>query len=89
MRSRSLALALGLALGVSLGWSWAQRYIRDHRQDLFSRRPLRRLSALAHLAGEGGVGTARLLRDYLGWESHPVLRRRAERLLRRLEARVG
>jgi hypothetical protein len=89
MRTRSLAVAVGLALGAALGWALAQRHIRDHRQDLFSRRPLRRLSALAHLAGDAGVGTARLLRDYLGWESHPLLRRRAERLLRRLEATLG
>lgn len=89
MRARTLALAVGAALGATLGWALAQRHIRDHRRDLFSRRPLRRFAALAHLAGHPDVGTAHLLRDYLEWEPHPILRRRAGRLIRRLDATLG
>ena len=36
-----------------------------------------------------GVETVRLLRDYLAWERQPVLRRRAEAILRRMEATLA
>jgi hypothetical protein len=36
-----------------------------------------------------GVETVRLLRDYLEWERHPVLRRRARGIVRRMEAALG
>ena len=52
---------------------------------LFDRRPIRRRAALGFLAGQGSVGTIRLLRDYLAWERHPVLRRRAEAIVQRME----
>jgi hypothetical protein len=64
----------------------AQRRMEFHRQDLFNSRPLRRLGALGFLAGQSGVETIRLLRDYLAWEQQPMLRRRAEAILRHLEA---
>jgi hypothetical protein len=35
-----------------------------------------------------GVDSIRLLRDYLAWEQQPVLRRRAQAVLRGLEAAV-
>jgi hypothetical protein len=60
-----------------------------HQRDLFSPRPLRRLAALGFLAGQSGVGTIRLLRDYLVWERQPVLRRRAQAILRTLEATLA
>jgi hypothetical protein len=31
----------------------------------------------------------RLLRDYLAWEQHPMLRRRADGIVRRMEAKLG
>ncbi len=86
---RRLAVLAGLAAGVALGWSLAQDRIRQHRTDLFSRRPLRRMAALAGLRAEPGVETVRLLRDYLEWERHPVLRRRAKGIVRRMEAALG
>jgi hypothetical protein len=89
MRSRSLAIGLGAAAGVALGWLLAQQHIRHHREDLFSPRPRRRFAALGYLAAREGVETVRLLRDYLEWESQPMLRRRAEGILRRLEATLG
>lgn len=89
MRVRALAVALGVAGGAALGWLLAQRQMREHQEDLFSPRPLRRLAALGHLAASEGVATVRLLRDYLEWESQPMLRRRAEGILRRLEAALG
>jgi hypothetical protein len=85
MRSRTRVLAGGLAAGVVAGWCLAQRRFAVRRSALFDRRAIRRRAALGFLAGQGGVGTIRLLRDYLAWERHPELRRRAEAIVRRME----
>ena len=87
--SRKLAVAVGLVAGVALGWAVSQRHLAAHREALFSARPLRRLAALGSLAAEENVETVRLLRDYLAWERHPLLRRRARAIVRRLEAALG
>lgn len=71
----------GLIIGL-LAWS---TQIRRCRRDLFSTRPLRRLAALGYLGGRPSVETARLLSEYVSWERQPVLRRRAERMLRRMK----
>jgi hypothetical protein len=89
MRSRGWVFSGGLAAGAVGGWMLAQRRLTLHRRDLFSPRPLRRLAALGFLAGQTGVGTIRLLRDYLAWERQPVLRRRAQAILRALEATLA
>ncbi len=77
------------AAGVVGGWLFAQQRLVRHRRDLFSPRPLRRLAALGFLAGQNGVETIRLLRDYLAWETRPMLRRRATSIVRRMEATLG
>lgn len=84
MRSRSLLFAGSAVVGAAAGWVLAQRRLTFHRRDLFSPRPMRRLAALGYLAGQNGVDNARLLRDYLAWERQPMLRRRAEAILKRL-----
>jgi hypothetical protein len=89
MRSRGLLLAGGAMLGATAGWVLAQRRLTFHRRDLFSPRPMRRLAALGYLAGQGGVETARLLRDYLAWERQIMLRRRAEAILKRLKSTLA
>jgi hypothetical protein len=89
MRSRGLLFAGGAMLGATAGWVLAQRRLTFHRRDLFSPRPMRRLAALGYLAGQGGVETARLLRDYLAWERQIILRRRAEAILKRLESTLA
>ena len=71
----------GLIIGLVL-WS---TQIRRCRRDLFSGRPLRRLAALGYLSGRPSVDTARLLTEYVSWERQPVLRRRAQRMLRRMQ----
>jgi hypothetical protein len=71
----------GLALGV-VGWS---QQVHQHRKGLFHASPLRRLAALGYLGGQPSVDTARLLRDYVGWERQSVLRRRGELVLRQME----
>ncbi len=85
-RSRTVMFLGAAAVGVAAGWVLAGRHIRRHRNDLFSPRPLRRLSALAGLAADPSVANARLLRDYLAWEPRPLLRRRAAALLRGMES---
>lgn len=87
--ARRGAIVFGIATGAAFGWLLAQRHLGRHREDLFSPRPLRRLAALGSLQAADGVETVRLLRDYLEWERHPVLRRRATAMVRRLEAALG
>ena len=74
-------LAGGLLAGLA-AWSGAQH---AYRRDLFSRHPLRRLAALGHLSGRPSVATAHLLREYVAWETRPMLRGRAVKLLKDLE----
>ena len=79
------AFVTGLVAGVVV---WSMQ-IRRSRRGLFSRSPVRRLAALGHLAGQAGVESAQLLTEYLRWETRPMLRRRAERLLRRMERHLA
>lgn len=71
----------GLFLGMA-GWSAT---MRRSRRDLFSRSRVRRLAALGYLNGQPGIETARLLGEYVTWETQPVLRRRGERMLQRMQ----
>ena len=72
----------GLAVGLVV-WS---TQVQRSRRELFSRSPMRRYAALGFLAGRPGVETARLLADYVNWETRPALRRRGQLLLRRMHA---
>ena len=56
------------------------------RRELFHKNPFKRLAALGYLGGQPGFDTARILSDYVGWERHPALKRRGERLLRRMQS---
>ena len=89
MRPKLKAVLLTFGLGAVLGSVLAQQSMGRHREDLFSGRPLRRLSALGYLSGHPSVEAVRLLYDYLAWEEHPLLRRRADGIVRRMEARLG
>jgi predicted component of type VI protein secretion system len=89
MSSRAVLLLGGALAGLAVGWGVAQRRLDRHRADLFSPVERRRSDALAYLAGERSPAAARVLRDYLVWESDPGLRRRAGALLRRLELSLG
>lgn len=71
----------GLVVGVLV---WGGQ-MRRSRRDLFGPSRIGRLAALGHLSGRPGVETARLLLEYVRWESDPLLRRRAERLLERMQ----
>ena len=72
----------GLAVGLVV-WS---TQVQRSRRELFSRSPMRRYAAPGFLAGRPGAETARLLRDYVNWETRPALRRRGQHLLRRMHA---
>lgn len=82
------AVTAGFLGGLLLGaFAWSGQ-IRRSRRDLFSKSPVRRLAALGYLSGQPGLDSARLLTDYVGWERHPVLRRRGQRLLRRMQTHL-
>ena len=76
----------GMVAGLFL---WSVQMQRS-RRDLFSRNPLRRFAALGHLGGGApSLESAQLLQEYLRWENKPVLRRRAEVLLKRMQHRLS
>ncbi|MEK6767859.1 MAG: hypothetical protein AABY85_02600 [Gemmatimonadota bacterium] len=89
MRTRSWYFAGALAAGFVVGALLAQRSMGRWRASLFSARPLRRLAALGYLSGHPGPEAVRVLRDYLAWEEHPALRRRAESIKRHMEKKLA
>ena len=91
MRGRSnwndaKAVTAGFLGGLIIGLLVWSTQIRRCRRDLFSRSPVRRLAALGYIGGRPSVEAAQLLTEYVSWERRPSLRRRAERLLRRMQA---
>ncbi|MFN0099705.1 MAG: hypothetical protein ACKVS7_13590 [Gemmatimonadaceae bacterium] len=85
MSRRALWFGVGLAGGLAAGLWWWRREQERHQRGLYSKRPLARLAALGWLRGRPGVETVVILREYVQWERHPVLQRRARRLLARFE----
>jgi hypothetical protein len=75
----------GMVAGLVL-WSIQ---MRRSRRDLFSPNVVKRFAALGYLGGQPGVETARLLTEYLGWEAKPMLRKRADRLLKRMQRHLA
>jgi hypothetical protein len=89
-RATAAALvAAGFFGGVAVGAAAWEGLLAGNRRGLFSASPVRRYAAVSYLGARPSVDTARLLRDYVRWEPHPVLRRRARRVLRELEATLG
>ena len=80
------AVTAGFLGGLIIGLLVWGAQIQRCRRDLFSRSPVRRLAALGYISGRPSVDAARLLTEYVSWERRPILRRRAERLLRRMES---
>ena len=78
--------ALGFVSGIAAGLLVWGTQVQRSRRELFHRSALRRFAALGFLSGRPGAETARLLADYVNWESRPALRRRGQVLLRRMEA---
>jgi hypothetical protein len=60
--------------------------ISRHRRELFSPHPLRRLAALGYLgSAPASVDLVLLMRDFIAWETRPLLKKRAMALLARME----
>lgn len=83
-RNRALAGSAflgGLVVGLLV---WSGIVFRSRRQ-LFGRSRVKRLAALTYVGRRPSIESARLLRDYVAWETRPELRRRGERVLREME----
>lgn len=87
--TRAVAFAAAAAAGLVMGWLLAGRHLERHKADLFSPNRFRRLVALSYLAGQVRVETVRLLADYVAWEPSAPLRRRAQRVRRRIELELA
>jgi len=80
-------LAVGVAAAV--GTFVVRDQLARHRRNLFSPYALRRFAALGYIAGlEARVELVQLLRDFLRWEPHRLLRRRASVILERMERQL-
>lgn len=77
--------ALGFLGGIAVGLALWSRTQERHRRALFAPQPMKRLAALGFLAGHPGPDTVRLLTEFVRWERQPLLRQRAQRVLRRME----
>ena len=88
MRRLTNLATLGFLGGAAVGALVWSMQMQRYRRDLFNPQPLRRLAALGYLSGQPSYDTARVLRDYVGWERRTILRRRGERVLRRIEAHL-
>jgi hypothetical protein len=87
-RRQAKVVAAGFLGGLFFGMvAWSVQ-IQRSRRELFSKSPVKRLAALGYLSGRPGLDTARILTDYVGWERHPGLRRRGERILRRMHSHL-
>jgi hypothetical protein len=82
-------VALGFLGGFAAGLLLWSREQHVRKRDLFSTRPMRRFAALSYLRGQRTPETAHLLKDYIRWEQRPDFRRRARRLLDRVERQLA
>ncbi len=83
-RNQTKTVTIGFLGGLLMGAVvWSVQIARS-RRELFSKSPWKRLAALGYLSGQPGLDTARLLTEYVGWERHPALRRRGQRVLRQM-----
>ena len=80
-------LAVGVA--AAIGTFVVRDQVARHRRNLFSPYALRRFAALGYIAGlDAEVDLVQLLRDFVGWEPHRLLRRRAAAILDRMESQL-
>jgi len=86
---RSRLMALGFISGFAAGLVLWSREQHARKRDLFSTRPMRRYAALSYLRGQRTPETARLLKEYIRWEQRADFKRRARRLLDRVERQLA
>jgi hypothetical protein len=89
-KSRVLRTAGVTLLVVGAAGALGALLVRDqmsrHRRELFSPHPLRRLAALGYLASAtASIDLVLLLRDFIAWETRPMLKKRATGILGRME----
>lgn len=89
--NRTLRLTAVVVAAAAAGAAVATLLVRDqitrHRRNLFSPMAFRRLAALQHMAGaDPSVDNITVLRDFIAWEPRPLLRNRAQGIVRRMEA---
>lgn len=84
---RTVGITLLVVAGTAaLGALLVKDQIARHRRDLFSPHPLRRLAALGYLgSAPASVDLVLLLRDYVAWETRPMLKKRASAVIARME----
>lgn len=87
MADRRLITA-GFVGGVVAGLVLWSMQMRRSRRDLFSPSALKRLAALGYIGGQPALENVHLLTEYIRWEQKPVLRKRAEHLLKRMQGRL-
>jgi hypothetical protein len=87
--NRTRLVALGFVGGFATGLVLWSREQHARKRDLFSTRPMRRYAALSYLRGQRTLETARLLKDYIRWEQRADFKRRARRLLDRVERQLA
>ena len=85
----SRLVALGFFGGFAAGLVLWSREQHARKRDLFNARPMRRFAALSYLRGQRTPETASLLRDYILWEKRADFKRRARRLLDRVERQLA
>jgi hypothetical protein len=89
MRTATLTVLAAAAAG-ALAVLIIRGQMHQHRRDLFSSRPFRRLAALGHIGREpASVDAIRLLRDFVTWEPRKLLRERAQAIMDRMTEEVG
>jgi len=87
--NRTRLAALGFFSGFAAGLVLWSREQHARKRDLFSTRPMRRYAALSYLRGQRTPETASLLKDYIRWEQRADFKRRARRLLDRVERQLA
>jgi hypothetical protein len=81
---------LAVAGSAVLGALLVRDQISRHRRELFSPHPLRRLAALGYLgSAPASVDLVLLLRDFIAWETRPLLKKRAIALIARMEGALA
>src|SRR5262245_7062869 len=83
------AILLAVGLAAAIGSFVVRDEMSRHRRNLSSAHALARFAALGYLAGlQATVEVVQLLRDFVAWEPHHLLRNRAVSILSRMEAQL-
>jgi len=88
LRSRGRLATIAFVGGAVAGAVLWSIQLRRSRRDLFNPNPIRRYAALGFISAEPSIESAQILQDYIRWEKKPVLRRRGERVLGRMQAQL-